>query len=330
MAVVNATPFPALDAVFVDELGRDVATVIVKATFVIDEGGNATPAGDPAPVRVADELHRPEETWSSAKYPSDVCWAKVGTDVIVVGEAVSAKPARSVDVTVSVGERAVPLRVHGDRLFYKGAAGIMIGSAAPFERKAIVWERAYGGVTADCAAMENRNPSGVGVARRPGELDGKPAPQIEHPAHPHTSANDKHAPVGVGSILSFWSPRRELAGTFDARWQAETMPLFPGDFDLRFNNVASPALVFEKGIAAGERVSVAGMSLAPMSFALPRLSVVVRARFDKAGHAAVEPAIDTVLVEPGSRRVEITGRATFPVGRGRDALREMRIDLADL
>ncbi|WP_437312616.1 DUF2169 family type VI secretion system accessory protein [Sorangium sp. So ce385] len=329
MSLSNATPFPALDVTFADESGRDVASVIVKGTFVLDANGRAVPAEEPSPVRVADELYAPENTWSSAKYPSDLCWAKVGTDVVVVGAAMSARPVSVADVVVRAQGRSVPLRVHGHRLYYRSVTRVAIGPAVPFEETPIVYERAYGGVSADLTLMENRNPAGVGLARKPADLEGMPAPQIEHPAHPHTGAGDDHPPVGYGSILPFWSPRRELAGTFDAGWQSARMPLFPKDFDLRFNNVAHPSLIFERGLAPGEPVAVLGMSPAPFHVELPHLAVVVRARFDASGKKVVRPPIDTVLIEPARRRVEIVARATFPVGRGYDVLRELRVDLDD-
>ncbi len=39
------------------------------------------------------------------------------------------------------------------------------------------------------------------------------------------------------------------------------------------------------------------------------------------------PPVDTVLVEPEAGRVELTVRWTFPRGRGRTMLREIRVDL---
>lgn len=329
MSLVNATSFPALAVPWVDVAGRDQAVVIVKGTFTVAESGRVTVADEPAPIRTADEMHRPDDPRSSAKYPSDVGPGKVGTCVVVVGDAVSPKPVTVMDVAVKVRQATAPLRVHGERLFYKGLTGIAIGPARAFDRMPIVYERAYGGASDDHGTVEPRNPSGVGITRRASSLVDTLAPQIEHPARPHESAADKHEPMGFGSILPFWSPRRELAGTFDEAWQKERMPLPPLDADPRYHNVAHPTLIFDPGVMPGDPVGVAGMSLTPLAFELPRLPIVIAARSDVTGRRVVRPSIDTVLIEPDLRRVEIVVRAAFPVGRGRDVLRELTVDLDD-
>lgn len=329
MPLTNATSFPAMAYSQADPTGRDRVAVIVKATYAIGAGGRLTPAEEPASLRVADELTRPDSERSSAKYPSDMCLEKVGTDVVVVGDAVSPRPVTVMDVAVQVRKATVTLRVHGDRLFYKGPTGVAVGPAAPFERKAIVYERAFGGASDDYQVLETRNLAGVGIAKRPGDLVDTPAPQIEHPSLPHQTASDRHPPVGLGSILSFWSPRREHIGTLDAAWEADRMPLAPKDFDLRYNNVAHPSLIFEAPLAGGDALGVVGMSLEPLAFELPAVPVVVRARWDVSGRRTVEPRIDTVLIEPNARRVEVVFRTSFLVGRGRDVLRELSVDLSD-
>jgi hypothetical protein len=45
-----------------------------------------------------------------------VCVAKRGTDVIVVGEAISPRPVTAMDVDVKVRDVQIPLRVHGPRV----------------------------------------------------------------------------------------------------------------------------------------------------------------------------------------------------------------------
>src|SRR5438874_1464247 len=90
-----------------------------------------------------------------------------------------------------------------------------------------------------------RLPTDVCVAKRKRDLVGKPAPQIEHPARPHRTADDDHPPVGLGAIRSHWSPRLERAGTFDEVWEKTRMPAMPADFDVRANNQAHPSLLFD-------------------------------------------------------------------------------------
>jgi hypothetical protein len=329
MSFSNATRFPALDVPMPDHNGCAVVVAIIKGTFQILEDGTVVPAEPQVPIRINDELHDPDSPESSIRWPSDLCVAKHGTDVILIGEAISPEPVEVMDVAVKVRDVTVPLRVHGERVFYQGLMGVGIGPAAPFERKSLIYEKAYGGVTEDGWIVESRNRAGVGVAKRKSDLVGKSAPQIEHPSRPHTGAGDHHAPIGFGAIRSHWSPRLEHAGTFDPAWQATRMPAMPLDFDIRANNLAHPALIFDVPLAAGDEISVVGMSTrGVLSFRMPELGVVIRARSDVGGKVQIVPHIDTLLIEPGAHRFEIVARAAFPQGRGRDVLREIRIDLS--
>ena len=328
MSFSNSTSFSAIDVPLVDASGADIVVAIVKATFEVDAAGRCHLADDAAEVRVGDVLHDETNPRSSLRYPSDVCPAKRGTDVIVVGEAVARKRVEVMDVVVKVRDVSAPLRVHGERVYFRGLGRVQIGPAAPFETKPITYERAYGGMSADLGVVEERNPSGVGVARRTDDLVGMPAPQIEHPARPYTSASDKHPPEGYGALSSHWSPRKEFIGTCDAAWRATRMPLLPLDFDVRYHNVAHPSLQFEQPIVTGDEIAVLGMSREGLfRFAVPAFPVVMRGVFDVAGKIRIRPVIDTIVIEPGRGRFELVARASFLLGRGQNVLREVRVEI---
>lgn len=328
MSFVNNTPWSAIDVPAVAPTGHEVVIVVVKATFTVRPDGSVAPADEQAPPRIGDVAWDADDPRSSLRYPSDICTAKQGADLVVVGEAVSRTPVASVDVAVKVRTRVVPLLVHGERFFCKSALRLVVGPAARFTSMPIVYERAYGGATDDYALVHPFNPSGVGVAKKAADLEGTRAPQIEHPARRHEHAGDEHPPVGLGAIMTHWSPRKEHAGTFDEAWKAQRMPILPADFDLRFHNVAPPALQLDTPFAPGEAVAILGMTLdEALRFELPDLGITFRARSDESGVTSVRGVVDTVLVEPSLRRVELTMRATFRLGRGRDVLREVVADV---
>jgi hypothetical protein len=317
----------AQDAVIPDHTGREMVVVIVKACYHLKASGGLALLDVQEPVRLGDVCWREDDPKSSIRLPGELCTGKVGTDVVVVGEAMSPKPVAAMDVFVMVRDVTAPLRVHGERLFYQGVTGVAIGPAAPFLEKPIVYEKAYGGATADGKVMELRNPSGVGVAKSPKDLVDTPAPQIEHPARPHKSATDAFPPMGYGAIWSYWSPRKDLCGTMDDAWVQGRMPIMPADFDLRANNVAHPSLVFDDPLRAGESVLVRGMSSSgQLTFSLPALGVVLTGRFDGRGRVELRPPIDTVLVQPGDGRLDVVMRGAFPLGRGKEVLREVRVE----
>jgi hypothetical protein len=327
MSFANASHFAALAVPYTGPDGRDVVIAIVKATFVRRSDGRPALADRQVAIRAADVLHFPDAPESSIRYPSDICVEKRGTDVVIVGEAISRKPAPALDVAAKVRDRDVVLRVHGERLYYRGLAGVVIGAAAPFERKPIVYERAYGGKSADFAVVERRNPVGRGVARTMDELVDTPAPQIEDPGHPITAAGDGPEPVGFGAVGPHWLPRCGYAGTFDDAWMRARMPLMPADFDIRHNNVAHPALQFDEPLVAGDGISVLGMHEEGLwQLELPEVPVRLSARLHDGRRLNVRPSIDTVLLEPGADEVQLTFRHAFPVGRGNSLLREIRVD----
>jgi hypothetical protein len=190
----------------------------------------------------------------------------------------------------------------------------------------VVYERAYGGGTPDHRLVEERNPSGVGVAHRADALIDMPAPQIEHPMFPHTRAGEDHAPMGYGATMTHWMPRRSHAGTFDEAWRQTRMPLMPLDYDARFENVAHPSLQLEAPPEPGAEIAVLGMSergIFACELPDPRLVVHGIRNHER---TTCRPRVDTILIEPALGRVELTYRTVFAMGRGKTSLREIRVD----
>lgn len=324
----NATPYAALAPPLRDLAGAHVATAIIKATFTIGRDGRVKLHDEQAPIRPNDIPHDAESPAGSVRYPNDLVPTKIGADVIVVGDAVSPRPVTELDVAVKVRDRTAALHVHGPRVYFSSLGKIAIGPAAKAERVPIIYEKAYGGATADFQIVERKNPCGVGVARRPADLDGKPAPQIEHPARPITAAGESSEPAGYGAIPPHWSPRAERTGALSEAWRKDRMPLLPLDADPRYFNCAHPSLVFEEGLSPGDEIAILGMSLeGVVRFALPSFPVRIRALFDGKPPSEARPPFDTVLIEPEKGTFEITARASFPIGRGRAILREIRLDL---
>lgn len=326
MPLVNATPFAVFSAPVLDRAGREVVLVIVKATFEVAAPDRVALADEQLPVRVADVPRDESNPRSSARYPSDLCTEKLGSDLVVLGDAVARQPTTFVDVEIRARATTVPMRVTGEREYFRGILHVGVSAAVPFETMPIEYERAYGGMLDDLSDVEHRNPAGVGFARSPADLVGTPAPQIEHPGTPYRTAKDRHPPIGCGALLPHWSPRREHAGTFDDAWKATRMPLMPRDFDVRHNNVAHPSLMFDPPLSAGDVVSILGMTHDAFQLSVPSLRLVLHGRYDERTET-VRPDIDTVLVEPAPGRFELTARHAFPIGRGRNVLRELRVDI---
>jgi hypothetical protein len=304
-------------------MGEVLGIVIIKELFAVDARQRVERLGG-AEIRLTDEPWEPDKPeTSSIKLPSDLCAFKQSTDVVIVGSAVAPDRARvrSLDVYARVGPVEKSLRVHGTRAFYLGARGLALSPPEPFEEVPLRWELAYGGsdfTDPKHPVEEPRNPVGRGVARNPRQLVNTAGPQIEDPDHPTVPANT--APLG-----RHWEPRRRYVGTYDETWMRERMPLPPHDFDQRFNQVAPPDLVAPGHLRGGETVQLLNLNAAGgMQFDLPRLQFFVGARTDE-GTTEHRPLLDTVVVLPNQRRVELTWRAAIPLPRQRAKLRFVQV-----
>ncbi|HTT70277.1 MAG TPA: DUF2169 domain-containing protein [Anaeromyxobacteraceae bacterium] len=293
--------------------GGQTWVVVMKQRFAVgDRGGLRRVPG--AAVMKVDELWDPDGHASSVRLPSDACPGKPGADVVVVGSALAPNraPVRELDVLVRVGELRRTLHVTGLRVWYRTMAGLGLTPPEPFREVPLRWEYAWGGCDLGDpgrALMERRNPVGRGVASDPGKLVHQPGPQIEAAGDPITKPSSRLVPAGVGAVAPHWEPRLGFAGTMDERWEKERMPLLPLDFDERHYLVAAPGLSTPKPFVGGEPVQLHGMSeRGPLTFALPRLAFGVEA-VGRRERTHYRPALDTVVLFPGERAVELTWRA---------------------
>ncbi len=321
LEIKNRTPFAAAIVPGLDQEGRDTVTVIVKGTF--DLGGRTAlvPSEQQVSIAHGDTFHG-EPGVSSIKYEADACPAKRGTDVVLVGHAVSIRPVSSLDVSLSAGPVRKTVRITGDRVWFRSLGGIAISDAIAFTRMPLVYERAFGGsdrAIPDEAARprDPRNPLGVGFtsAAEPERIEGVRLPNLEDPDSPIKTPADRPPIAGFGFIGRDWLPRRIFAGTYDDAWQTERSPFLPADFDDRFFNGAHPALVSARPFRGGEAIHVTNVTESgEVGFRLPasppRIALSIRRTVTD--HV---PALDTLLIEPDRRRVVLTWRVTVPCPR---------------
>lgn len=326
MTLFNDTPYAVGDVPLPLPDGRNVVAIVVKATLMRKRDGTTALADAQRPIRFVDELLDADAAQSSITRPNDACAQKVGADVMAIGAAISPRAVRAMDVAISVRDCSLTLRVHGERLFERGATGLSIGRAAPFERMPICYERCFGGSSADHTRIDLRNPVGRGVAARADDLVGHPAPQIEEPAHP-IHPTDAVEPVCFAPIPSHWMPRAGWFGTCDEAWRQGRMPLPPHDYDVRAENAAHPKLQLAEPLRGGEIVGVRGMNEASENWTVtvPEISVLVAARYADGRRSEVRPVVDTLLLEPNDDVVELTMRAALPLRRGAMILREVAV-----
>jgi hypothetical protein len=236
-ALTNRTPYGVGRNWIRDKQGAHRWVVAVRATFVMQENGALVRATEQPPPSLAPEYYG-EPGASGLRRDSDLLALKPGTDVVLDANAHTPydRPTDAVTVAISVGGLRKTLVVHGERrLRQRVGGGIGLTNAEPFLSRPIRYEMAYGGwdrTDPDPSKhrLYARNPIGRGFAARAEHLHDQPAPSVQYPDGDVAALG----PAGFGPIDASWSPRRELAGTYDDAWAKTKRPLLPDDYDERF------------------------------------------------------------------------------------------------
>ncbi|HET8707769.1 MAG TPA: DUF2169 domain-containing protein [Pseudomonadales bacterium] len=325
-AVVNTTRYAAERTWVQDKNANKIWLVAVKITYDIFPDGSVQLAKEQLPVLVQGQ-HIGEPYQSSLRYESDLYGIKPGTDILLNGSAWQryGQAAESVDVKMTVGSVAKQLRVFGDRYWEKGLSGISISTPQPFVSMPIIYERAYGGW--DKAhedprehRVEGRNPIGTGFAIKAEHLVGKALPNIEYPHQLIDSWKDRPAPAGFSAIECHWSPRRELAGTYDEHWQKQRAPLWAEDFNPRYHHAAPIDQQSVHYLHGGETVEL--FNLTPtghLTFKLPRVYLTFET---KIGKQVIEHRgqLTSVTLEPDASRLIMVWQTALMRNSGIDDL----------
>jgi hypothetical protein len=320
--VENRSSF-AFEALFLtDEEGVPLVVPILKATFDILPGVVKL-ADEQAPVDATGEFWgKPGE--SPYKREPETAFVKLSTDVFLIGTAKPPKARmKEMQVALRVGPVQKVVDAIGDRAWYKAAGSFRLTDPLPLAPMPLSYERAFGGwdrTHEDAAKHEHepRNPLGVGFWTGAGVFpDQIPAPSFEDPESRIASIKHRPPPAGFGPVGCDWEPRRGLAGTYDEAWKEARFPLLPGDFDRRFFNAASPGLMAEGYLRGDEPVMVLNAAEEEtLRFALPGLPPP-RVLIERThGALALEPPLDTVIVDTDEMQLTLLWRCHASLRRG--------------
>lgn len=302
--VRNSTPYRVDRGWGRDKDGVHEWIVVVKGTFDIKPDGSTALAEEQVEPLLLPE-YTGEPGYSSLRYDADIVAAKPTTDVILNATAFApgGRPSTSFMVEARVGSIRKALRVIGDRIWTEGLLD-EVTEPEPVTKVPIVYERAWGGSDLSDPDPERqrrdpRNPVGHGVVARASSRRGQPLPNFEYPGGDAA----KTGPAGFGPIDSFWSPRREFGGTYDAEWQESRLPLLPIDWDPRSLLCSPPDQQPETHLRGGELVELTNLTEDGwLRFTLPR------AYFSFTTHISGRTEehrsrLATVIIEPDFPRV---------------------------
>lgn len=318
-ALDNTTPFAAERTWTRDRDGLHQWVVVVKATYAIEPGGALRLADEQLPP-LAEPEYRGEPGQSSLCYDADLTMAKPGTDLVVnaSAHAPGGRPVQEVVVELRVAELRKQLLVRGASTFSYGATGARPSAPEYFVTRPVIYEYAYGGsdlVAADPRKqyVDNRNPVGAGAAAQPEHLHGRPAPSIFYPR----GAPSRVGPAGFGPIAGHWSPRLELAGTYDENWAQTRRPLLPSDYDPRQLLCSPLDQRPTTRLRGGETVTL--VNLAPegtLSLRLPEVELHGHARIRRRS-VAQDFELVTVIIDADEHRLLMVWQSALSV-RARD------------
>jgi hypothetical protein len=299
-----------------DTDGRLVFVPLLQAAYLVDEECRLRPLDEQPPPQLAGEWYGDPE-FTSVKWEPQIAFQKLATDIVLHGHAYPVSPGASHgQVGIRVGTTQRLAHVFGDRCIVNAMGEVRMTEPLPFERIPLTYERCYGGWDRRQAdpsrhSCEPRNPVGVGYydSEVPPE-DGLPVPNIEDPERYYEGYGDRPPPAGFGFISANWQPRAAFAGTYDEHWDKARKPLLPTDFDIRFFNAATPALITSGYLRGDEDVVVVGASPdARIAFRLPGIvPPICQVELRMRKRVPVQTVLDTVVVDADERKVSLIWR----------------------
>lgn len=311
----NDTPYGAERNWTRDKAGVHHWLVAVQATFDIGTGGRLSLSDEQPSPPLAPEF-RGEPATTSLRRDSDLLACKPTTDVIVdaCAHAPKGQAAAMVPVCLRIGELEKILLVHGTRVYDHGAFGLTTSTPRPFLTQPIQYEWAFGGSDTSPESprkhrIDLRNPVGKGVSASPAQLKHQAAHKIEYPKGDPA----KMGPAGYGAIASFWAPRLERAGTYDANWERSKKPFLPDDYDERYALSAPDDQRLSRPLRGGETCTLVNMTEdGVLRFDLPKIFLTFRTRLAGRFHEH-RAMLATVLIVPEEKKLRMVWQSTLRV-----------------
>ena len=325
MLQINGTKFDFAANQAMDKDGRIHLLAVLKGTYQIPASVSEPPqiAEHQVPIHDAD-VFAGQPGQSAPLFESDWSLFKRKCDVILLANASSphGQPVKELTVGFEVGECRKRARVVGHRQWEKLNNGsLQPGEPEPFSSQPITYESSFGG----CWDRREQgyefyaaNPVGTGFARKfQSELEGRNAPSIESPNHPVSQPDVENVPWSFGPLGRNWSPRVQLAGTYDDEWLEKKFPLLPDDFDTEYFQCV-PADQQVDYLHGGERVVLHHLhSQRPrLEFNLPKdLQMPLIALTQNQEQLELNPVVDTLTIDVPNNRFSLVWRASVAIQR---------------
>jgi len=303
----NRTPYQAERTWVRDKEGVHHWIVVVKATYDIAGDGTLSLSDEPVEPLLAPEYNGADGE-SSLRYEADLVGMKPATDIYLNGVAFAplGKPITKVKVSFQIDRLRKELLVYGSRIWQRSlTGGVKLSSPKPFVTMPITYERAFGGFDQEDPnpkkhRIDFRNPVGSGFATRKNHVVGKPAPNIED----LKQKQGKGWPAGFGAIASYWSPRKEFAGTYDKQWESKRKPLLPEDYNPKYLLCAPLNQQVPGYLKGGNQVELNNLtSGGRLQFMLPKISYQFETHFGDTIKKHDSELVSVIIESEGPRLI---------------------------
>jgi hypothetical protein len=324
MELLNATGMEAGYTMGMEPSGRELLVVVVKGTFRIPRSGDTPELADEQRPLVMADTFTGEPGFSAPVYEADFPPYKPRCDVLLNGSAYApqGRPARKVQVSMSVGPLTKTFNVVGPRHWETVLAGIGASPAEAFEVMPISYDGAFGGLD-NFHADESKhtaymaNPIGRGYHKQLEKslVDGTPMPSTEEVNWPVRKPGGNYSPMAFGPVGRGWEERLKYAGTYDDDWLANVFPFLPADFQPAYYQ-AAPANQQLPYLIGGEEVFLENLTPEGTAyFKLPILDVPVVFFRKRGGRLDTTGVIDSLVIEPDLGVFSMSWRAHLPLKR---------------
>lgn len=338
MRIENDTPFAAMTFDHWDAESREFSILIVKAMF--KRRGTGWSSDGVESALCFEDSYDGDPARSPLLSEQDIAPEKPATDLVLQATAYAPHGAARPDWPVGVsipGRLDYAFHVRGPTFWQKSwLRGWHQPPPLAVTEVRLDYRLAFGGAVAASGGSEHvheANPAGIGLAdpERMHDESRFPAPQIGTLAE--FEAQDITTPMqvqGFGPIARAWTPRRQMAGTYDQNWQTNRHPRLPLDFDPRFWNFAPLPLQITPYLTGDEEIHLRNLHPTRPTDRLRLPAIRPLARLAPAGQT-IDLALDTVALDlrgsEDAHSLTLIWRGRFPASELHQALRIEMMDI---
>jgi hypothetical protein len=327
MRFVNDTPLEAAMVPTCEAQGDAVTALFLCAvTYRVDDG-----------ILALAPAQRPLLLAPGLPYPNDAMFFKTGVSVCATGFVYPReREGRQAVASLRVGAAEVAIAAFGPRVWEQslGSGALTPSRPLPFERVAMTWKNAFGGIVEEPASVlqvdgeeaflpahENGYPfnfDGTGFYTDARSALHQPLPQLEHPEQLVQRWDDRPEPVSFAPC-PLWSGLRAQFVMRDRQLDTTRINRIP--------NRSAPRTTFER-LDAGTEITLSGMRPggAALSFVVPPSPVTVDLSVGGRAEQAVL-ALDAVDIDAEDAEVRLLYRAAVTYGLVQFELRRATLQM---